>query len=480
MNKFFNAIKTNDTFTENGMVAHSTSGSSVLDLFYRMGSSRSNPQDIVALFEMAYAEDKNLALKAMFHNRDIRGGQMERDTFRYMFRWLCVNDPGVAVKVLQFVPFYGRWDDVLVALNTRIEANVINMIEDALIAGDALCAKWMPREKSANSNTAKYLMNGLGLTPRRYRKLLANANKAVEVQMCANEWAEINFNHVPSVANMKYSKAFWRHDGERYGDWINNIGKVDAKTGVVNKINAGAIFPHDVLKGYIKGSRSNDVTVDQMWANLPDFLGDGESFIPVIDTSGSMYDWESSRISGDLYAGDVATGLGIYLAERNKSVFKNGMITFSDEPNLVILSGTLEQKVRQVRCASVHGTTDVEAVFRLILDKAKAARLPQEDMPKNIVILSDMQFNDCVDKPSDNALSMITRMYESAGYRIPNVIFWNLASKEGTPTKMNSKGTALVSGYSPSIMTGLLKGDMTPMGVMMGVLLSERYAQVQA
>lgn len=481
MNKFYNALRTDDTRTENGMVAHSTSGNAVLDLFYRMGSMRSNPNDVISLFKDALSENTELALKAMFYNRDVRGGQGERDTFRVMLRYLCECNPYLASKVLTYVPEYGRWDDVLVAIGTRLEGMVSDMIMFALSKEDALCAKWMPREGKADDITAKKLMKLIGWTPRQYRLALSRANKAVETQMCANTWNEIDFNGVPSIANMKYSKAFWKHDGERYGEWINNIGKVDAKTGKVNKINAGAIFPHDVLKPYIKGNSSSNVTVEQMWKALPDFVKEGESFIPVIDVSGSMYSWESSRISGELFAGDVATGLGVYLSEHNKSIFKDGMITFSNSPQLVTLKGSLREKVTHImNKVDVGGTTNVEAVFKLILDKAVNYHLSQEDMPTTIIILSDMQFNQCISMPSDNAFSMISRMYKNAGYNVPNVVFWNLASKEGTPVKMDEHGTALVSGYSPSIMKSLLHGDMTPMAVMMNTLLSERYAQIKA
>lgn len=472
-NKLYNAIQTNDTFTENGMPAHSTSGKYVLDMFFKMGGARSWSDDqIEQMFENALYENPVLAIKALFYNRDIRGGQGERRSFRVMFNWLCKHMPVVAKKVFTLVPEYGRWDDLLfTALDSDFQEEVAGYIYNAITDGNVLAKKWMPREGKKNEDIAFKLMDLFGLDANGYRNLIALDDEVVENFMCSNKWSEINYNHVPSVASKNYRSAFGKHDGERYGEWLAKLEKGDKSV----KINAGAIFPHDIVHQYLNNKIRNntpDRTLEAQWKALPDFVKEGFSFIPVVDTSASMH--------GDI-AWEVAFALGVYLAERNKSVFKDAYITFSRIARLMPLTGnSLLSKVRVFLDKQIVEDTNIESVYDLILTKAKAARLSQDDMPTHILILSDMQFNmGGGNLRHSNAQEMIRRKYNDAGYEVPQVIYWNLRSSEGTPVKFDTSGTCLVSGFSPSLMQSLLAGDLTPENMMLAVLNGKRYQAVE-
>jgi len=463
MNNLFEAITTKDTFTENAMPTHSTSGNGLLDMFFKMGGSRNlSDRELERIFQIALSENEELAVRAMFYNRDVRGGQGERRSFRVFLRYLMNNYSIIASEILYLVPEYGRWDDLLVGINTPVEEYVINTIGNALALGDKLCAKWMPREGKANDKIAKVIMKGLHLTPRDYRLLLAGNTDVVETSMSKGNWAEINYSHVPSVAMKNYRKAFRNHDEVGFSKYMDKV-----ESGEV-KINASAIFPHDLVRQYIRGN-NKDRVLESQWKSLPNYIEEGKTFLPVVDTSGSMFGLPM----------EVAVSLGIYLSERNKSVFKDGFITFSTNPELQYLRGkTLHSKVNELSTANWGFNTNLNAVFSLILRKAVSGGLKQADLPSYIIILSDMQF-DRAARGSDTALEMIRREYSSAGYEVPKLIFWNLRTSSGVPVKVTDTGVALVSGFSPSIMKQILSGEVSPIRIMMGVLDSDRYADIK-
>lgn len=342
----------------------------------------------------------------------------------------------------------------------------------------SILSKWLPRESSSNletKSTAIKLAGLLGMSPRTYRVICSRLSKTVEQQMCANKWEEIDFNHVPSLAMHKLMKAFWKHQPERYAEWVEGLTKVNPDTGkTFSKVNAGAIFPHDIISEYLHARYGSvNKVVEAQWIAQPNFIEEGISFLPLIDVSGSM---EGMPM-------DVAVSLGIYLSERNKSVFKDAFITFSARPKLEYLTKkTVYEKISELHSKGSHWSqnTDLEAAYRLILDKAVAAHLPKEDMPSVLIIISDLQFDHCIKNGSDSALNMIKRMYSESGYTFPALIFWNVDSHNNTPAKFDDRGVALVSGFSPSVMKSLFKKIeiKTPFESMLDVLNSERYSQV--
>jgi len=335
-----------------------------------------------------------------------------------------------------------------------------------------LAAKWTPRK----GEVAREIREFFGMSPKQYRKQLVSMTKVVETQMCAKDWDSINFSHVPSQAARIYKKAFARNT-PLFAEYVAKLVSGDKTV----KVNANAIFPHDVLKGVI--SHYDSVNLDKtaldhivaQWDALPNYVGDA-NILPIVDVSGSMSCPAGKNTSVTCL--DVSVSLGLYLADKNKGVFNGTFLTFSDSPKLVTLKGNIVQKASQMVKSEWGMSTNLHAAFSKILSVAQKNKVSAAEMPKMLLILSDMQFNSCVSH-DDSAMEMIERKYKDAGYEMPQVVFWNLNASDNVPVKADKSGAALVSGFSPAIMASLLGADpseFTPEGVMMKTIMSDRYA----
>jgi hypothetical protein len=469
---FANAVKNYNTNaparTENGMKAHATSASAVLDLFGKIGSARG--VDLSPAFFAALGEDQDLAIRVLMWARDIRAGSGERQTFRTLLSALEKVNPALAGRLMHKVPFLGRWDDLFAYADPLNKAAAYNMIRAALDAGDGLAAKWMPRK----GPIAVELTRHFGMSPKQYRKTIVGLTNVVETQMCAKNWNEINFSHVPSLASARYQKAFGRNASEAYSKYIRELQKPEAERDPKVKINAGAVYPYDVVKSVGLG---NSAVANEQWKALPNYVGDARIF-PMVDVSGSM-----GSITGHYGNGPspmmVAVSLGLYLSDKNTGPFKDLFLTFSDNPEILNLKGDLTQKMRQMMTSDWGMNTNLHAAFDHLLDVAMRGRVKMEDMPQALLILSDMQFDQCA-RFDDRAKEMIARKYEQAGYPMPRIIFWNVnGSYGGTPVRFDDRGICHVSGFSPAIMKSVLANDLedfTPYNVMLKVLMNDRYA----
>ena len=458
----------NVTLTDNGMVTNPTSLNKCVDLFFSIGSMRGKSKDkVVNLFNEAYNENPLVASKILFWVRDVRSGAGERQTFRDVISFLTTNSPQTVRKNIGLIPEFGRWDDVLVLLGTELEDDMFSLIKTALSNGDGLCAKWMPR-KGVVANKLRKLFR---TTPKQYRKMLVGLTNVVESKMCAKDWEKIDYSKLPSLASSRYQKSFNKNDNERYKEYKKCLQDGTAK------VNAGAVYPYDIVKSINMGG--DTIVSEKQWESLPNWMeGSVERILPVVDVSGSM----GVEVGGNpnLSCMDVAVSLGMYISERNEGSFKDAFITFSNNPQLQYLTGSLSERLLQLRRADWAMSTDLEAVFNLILHQAKMNNVPEGNMPTKILILSDMQFNQATRRDSLGAQSMIEAMYEEAGYTKPNIIYWNLNAKGGNfPVEFDKNGTALVSGFSPSILKSLLGGkNMTPESIMMDTVNDDRYSVV--
>ena len=474
MNTFVKAVKNQEARTANGMKAFQSTSSAVVDLFFKIGAMRG--QNVVPAFTAAYVEDADRALRIALWSRDIRQGAGERQIFKDVMSYLALNNPDAFIALANRVPELGRWDDLLeIAYNNpgTIRNYVFGMVRNALNHGDGLCAKWLPRK----GPIAVALRQHFEWTPKFYRKRLVELTKVVETQMCAKDWENINFNHVPSVAASRYKKAFKKHS-VKFEEYVKKLAAGDKDV----KVNASAIFPYDVLKGTAindsgtpRLSQIEREHIKAQWAALPNYVGDA-SILPLVDVSGSMY-WSTMTQTSGLRPIDVSVSLGLYLADKNKGPFKDTFLTFSSTPVLIHLNGDILQKTDQMAKSSWGGSTDLHRAIQVILDTAIRGKVPAEDMPKMLLILSDMQFNSCIHH-DDTALQMVARKYADAGYVMPQVVFWNLNAADNVPAKMDSTGVALVSGFSPSIVKSVLKADpekFTPKGIMDATIMTPRY-----
>ena len=470
---FVNAVKKSQNKavarTENGMKARATSASPVLDLFGLIGSARGT--DITKQFTASLVENVDLTLRMLQWARDIREGAGERATFRNLLSALESTDPTLAGKLMHKIPVLGRWDDLFAYKDATNRNQAFALIAEALEAKNGLAAKWMPRKGPIAVELTRYL----GLSPKAYRKLIVGLTNVVETQMCAKEWEAINFSHVPSVASARYQKAFGRNAKESYSAYIAELKKPQAERDPKVKINAGAVYPYDVVKSVVKG---NKAVADEQWKALPNYIGDAK-VLPMVDVSGSMGSLYYSH--GALQPIDISVSLGLYCASKNTGAFKDLFLTFSGKPKMEHLKGTLSQKMDQMSRANWEMNTNLHAAFDEILKIAVNGKVAQEDMPDMMLILSDMQFDSCT-KYDDTAMQMIKRKFKAAGYDLPKIVFWNLSmyGKENgnTPVKFDERGTAHVSGFSPSIMKSVLANDLedyTPYNVMLKTLMNTRY-----
>tara|TARA_R110000851_G_scaffold230898_8_gene383730 strand:+ start:327 stop:1742 length:1416 start_codon:yes stop_codon:yes gene_type:complete len=453
--------------TANGMATFESSLSACVDLFFNIGASRG--RDVRSQFERAFAQDPEIALKILLWVRDVRGGAGERQLFRDLLVNLEEFHFPLLKNILDKVPELGRWDDLLVLKTTAGRQIAFNIIQEALRDGNGLAAKWMPR-KGPNS---VLLRKHMAMSPKQYRKTLVGLTAVVETQMCAKEWEEINFSHVPSVASSRYMTAFHRNAPVAYTAYKEALTKNDGTA----KVNAGAVYPYDILKllkqwsWHDKHDRQLPV-IKAQWEALPNYIGD-DLVLPMVDVSGSMGCPVGG--GGSLTCMDIALSLGLYLADKNTGPYKDMFLTFSKKSKIEVLKGDIIQKYNQLVRADWDMDTNLHAAFEEILRVATAQSLKDSDMPKYMLILSDMEFNSCVEH-DDRAMRMIERRFEAAGYTVPKIVFWNIRASGKAPVRFDQEGTALVSGFSPAIMTSILAAEnFTPTGIMMETLSSPRY-----
>ena len=493
----------NVSVTENGAVGYRTSGKALLDLNFSVASLRHcTDADISTRFYKAFFEDRMAALKWLFYARDVRGGLGERRLFRTCMLGLANDHPDLVIPLIPLIPEYGRWDDLWELLETPVHDTIVRLVNEQLSKDVnnwaenrpiSLLAKWMPRCKTSSACTrhrAQILRKSLGMTERQYQHTIADLSRylvVVEQQMSKGGWNEIDYQRVPSRANLIYNSAFLRHDEERRRDFLSKLEKGEVK------INAGTLFPHDIVHKYMDGERwgshlkSYDATLEGLWKHLPDTVNGCGNTIVVADGSGSMTSPVSS--GGGVTALDVANALAIYFAERSSGQFKDQYITFSQRPQLVDLSGgkTLHDKIRIALLHDEVANTNVEAVFDLILTTAINHHMEQSELPANILIISDMEFDGCACTNagrrgglSSRLFDMIAQKYANAGYKLPRLVFWNVNSRTGTiPVKENNLGVALVSGFSVNVVNMVMSGKLDPYECLLEAINTERYQPVE-
>lgn len=510
---FLNGLKKelDDTYnvsvTENGAVGFRTAGSALLDLNFAVASLRSATEAAIEdKFVKAFLEDKLYAIKWLFFARDVRGGLGERRLFRTVINAMAHEVPETLRPLIGLIPYYGRFDDLWCLLGTPVADTVVRLVQHQLYSDldqmthnnpISLLAKWMPSVNATSAQTRRYaavLRKNLGMSEAAYRKTLSHLRqylRIVERKMSSGEWNEIDYAQVPSRANLLYNKAFIKHDESRRRAFLEAV-----KTGEAT-IHAGTLYPHDIVHNYGVdrwGYRALDDTLEQLWKALPDTVQGGGNTIVVADGSGSM---TTSVGNTGVSALEVANALAIYFAERSTGEFHDKYITFSERPQLVDLSPgkTLLKKLLIALSHNECANTNVEAVFDLILTTAVNHHMSQEDMPRNILIISDMEFDSCAAtnrvvqnrygwkervKPDAKLFDVIAKRYQDAGYQLPRLVFWNVNSRTGTiPVKENELGVALVSGFSVNIAKMVMSGKLNPLECLLEQLDTERYKPIE-
>ncbi len=479
----------NYTYTENGARTHISTLSHCLDLFGTIGALRSAPEeDILRRFSHAHAEDPDIARKTLFFGRDIRGGLGERRVFRTIIRWLADHEPASLAKNIPLIPEYGRFDDLLALMDTPCEEQALRLIRTQLHADLAapedkisLLAKWLPSVNTSNPDTvamAKRIARYLGMTDAQYRKTLAQLRRRIRILENSLRERDYSFDYSqqPSKAMFKYRKAFLRNDGPRYRNFLDQVQQGQAT------LHTGTLAPYEIIAPCFRGWGANAPlteaerkSMDVTWNALENFGGD-ENALVVIDGSGSMYS------STQPMPAMVALSLGIYFAQRNTGAFHNHFITFSENPQMVEIQGRdIAEQVRYCAQFSEVANTNIQKVFELILDTALKHQVPQEELPRKIYIVSDMEFDCCARDASLTNFQYARQLFARHGYQLPDVIFWNVQScNSQQPVTCNDQGVALVSGCTPRLFQMVAGGIVSPYETMMEIIGSERYAAVVA
>jgi len=487
--RFVNALKkeNNYTLTENGAVALKSTNSVLVDLFGQIGAMRNRTDaDIEAAFSKAFAEDRLLATKMAFYARNIRGGLGERRAARVIFNFLAKVHPDVMRKNIQYVPLFGRYDDLYEFVGTPVENDMWTLIKEqwSLDIDNmnnnkpiSLLAKWL---KSVNTSSdesnrlGKLTAKNLGLSEKEYRKTLSALRRyldVTEVKMSHNQWSDINYAGVPSRAMSIYRNAFRKRDEERFNAYIESVSKGESK------INASTLFPYDIIEkmqlrtgwnGNYLAVNHYDKVLEEQWKALPNYIEGENNVLVMADTSASMMGRPMA----------TSVGLAIYFAERNHGVFKDVFMTFSSRPSFVQLKGnTLYEKIKCI--PSIVENTNLEAAFKLILDTAIRNNLTAEDMPKSLVVISDMEFDNATDYNTNHETfyESMVKMYRQHGYEMPNIIFWNVDSRhDNFQVASEYRGVQLASGQSPSVFKSILNNiGKTPYEAMLSVLNDPMY-----
>lgn len=483
--------------TENGAIGYSTTGKKLLDMNFNVASYRkSSVYEIVTDFDQARAENELLAIMWLFFVRDVRGGLGERRLFRVLFRHLVTVNPEPARKLLPLIATYGRWDDLIeTTYETSLWGDAVGIIKNQLAAdikgcknGEpiSLLAKWLPSERTSSQKSrrkARSLAADLDMDIKEYNRtlvMLRNHLKIVETKMSAKQWSEIDYSAVPSKANLLYNSAFLRNDEERRRAYLASLEKGETK------INASTVFPHEIVHKYRDaGCRygnvgSYDATLESMWKALPTPKG-LENVIVVCDGSGSMLTTVDSN--SHVTALEVSKALAIYCSQYCTGEYKDKFITFSSNPRFVDLSScnTLHEKLATVYKYDEWTNTNIERVFDIILQTAVENNATQDEMPKSILAVSDMEFDQATygKAPDKSLFKILGDRYKAHGYELPRLVFWNVNSRTKTiPIRENENGVTLVSGFSTGIMQMVTNGQTDPYMNLVETITGERYQPI--
>lgn len=484
MNAVKNELNNEKCLTTNQAVGYATSGKKLLDLNFSVTSLRKqSEQEIINKFMDAYYENPMMAIKWLFYCRDCRSGIGERRLFRVVIQYLATLKPDIVCSILKLVSEYGRWDDILCLLETpikgEVEAVIIHQLSEDITNMNkgkqvSLLAKWMPSSNSSSMTTKMYanmLCKAMGLTQKKYRQTLSRLRQYIDVverKMSAKQWNEINYEAVSSRANLIYNDAFLRNDEERRRAYLSALSKGEAK------INASVLFPDDIVHKYGtygRDIRALDETLEGLWKALPTLTT--ENTLVVRDGSGSMMGKPM----------DVSTAMAIYMAERSTGEFHNQFITFGAKPKLISLDGmdTLREKLLKTYRETDCSNTNIKAVFDLILRTAINSKMSQEDMPKNIVVISDLQFDGQAFNFTQPLFEAIAQEYTTYGYQLPRLIFWNVNEyySNVVPIQQNELGVVLISGYSQNLVKMVMSGETDPYECLVKQLNDKRYDAVE-
>lgn len=386
--------------TENGDAAFTGTGNKLIDILF-MSEYYTNH-----LNELPMIGDSHTSKVFSMFMRDPRFGMGRREIGRRLMAQTMLTPQQIVTA--------GRYDDLYLMPAFTME-NLRYMFEQVK-AGNELAKKWMPRYSSKHHAIAKQFAEMLDMNKQQYGHFV-KAN-TVENAMSRKMWEYIDFSHVPSLAAIKYVKAFKRHQPERYAQYIENV-----KFGV-EKLHVSTTTVYDIYKN------RNEIDADVFYGNIEKI---NISCIPIIDTSESM--WDNDAIG-------KALSIGKYLSDC--SSYCNGQfITFSEHPQLITQRGdTYNQQIANILHDGRNWgmNTDFEAVMRILGNL-------QSDFPDYLVVTSDMEF----DRGSSASKEKLMIDWANKGIKT-RIIWWNFNARNKTAPETDQYGNVFMSGYSPMML----------------------------
>lgn len=423
-------------YTENGDEALNTTGNNLLDILFMTEYYQNN------LNEVKIGMSDYEKLFSMFV-RDPRFGLGRRDLGRVLMARSGVHPTNV-VKA-------GRFDDLFINWELMPADNFSKLCDflfEEIKNGNELCKKWMPRYSSKNLMLARKIARQFGMNKQQYGKFIKAST--VEQMLSRKQAEDIIFEHVPSLALLKYFKRFSNgaDTHEKFAEYLERVrsGK--------SKMNVSTTNVYDIYRNREKIDA--DLVFDQIEKISINCM-------VILDSSGSMMD------SNDSYG--KALSIGHYLTKC--STYMPGyFISFSSHPQLMQL-----QSGKSYRFIS-HGWRDNSTVERPLYGNSAYERelqsmytgdcsntdfgavckllkgLDKENAPEYLVVLSDMEF----DWGSKQSAEEVQRMFKENGFKT-NIIWWNFNSRNKTVTfNKDDFGNIYLSGYSPMLLKFLEAG----------------------
>ena len=422
----FNKILSNAKLTENGDLAFKSpvigenEDDLMLDILFKTEYYSTH------LDELPVLPRTIRCIKFAQFIRDPRYGLGKRDLGRRLLFNLRVN--------YKMILNCGRADDLFYTYTDSFKDLCDFLYEEIQVKENELVKKWMPRYSSKNKDLAIRIMNVWFKNEPDYIKRKQLYSKVIkcnttEQYLSRKETDKIIFDQVPSLASIKYANRFSRGEDtkERYHQYLEEVkaGKKEVKVSTTT--------PYDIYRNRYK------IDADIFFNALPKISG---SWIPIIDSSGSMQDANNSY--------GKAMAIGHYLAKCS-TCCSNMAISFSSTPKILDISrcnGYLDE-INKLHTGD-YTTTDLGKVMQL-LTALKGKTIV--NYPKFLVILSDMEFN----RGSNTSIKEFNTINRQLGTNT-KIVWWNLNSRNTTSPEMDESGNIFISGYNPMILKYLEVG----------------------
>lgn len=481
--------------TDNNAKALLSTDNIFLDLFVNLNRDLDNYK-LEDYIKDCIKIDPLKTIAIIYNCRDRKNGKKEKKISNDAMYILKSYDMELYKKnIYNYIDKYGCWKDLLyiaekdvkfLYVETRLFAKKLVEDKNKLENNDdniSLCAKWSPSENK-NHDKKLYISKEIALDilyleynihkkisledynkykeksgeyyRKQYLSPLRNKINIIEKLLCNKEYNKINYESVPSIAHKRLKNTFMKHDMERYNNYLKNLQKGIAK------INTTGILPHELVNYYLTDNKELDLTIESQWKTIvKDIKKSGilDNILAVVDVSGSMF----SASNGSIPA-QVSIALGLLISECSTNLFKNKVITFTECAEFHNIEGeTLKERINSIKNMNWGYSTNFESVAEIIVDFGKKYRILDKDMPKKIIVLSDMQFDEAQNIDKNNKLphNIFLDKFKKNNFTSPKIIYWNLNSDntKSFPVDINENGTAIISGFSEQLLKIFMEYD---------------------